>query len=108
MSWSPTSSATTRGSARTRKASSGSGLLPLFGEVWEAEIEPTIISSSVGMSACAKGRAASRQDVDSEVEGNVFGYCAGITPCAKQAVAAGRVAPQRDVEGQIRARRHLF
>ncbi|CAK0893392.1 unnamed protein product [Prorocentrum cordatum] len=53
--WSPTSSATALGSARARRASSGSRALALLSEMREAKLEPDVISYSAGISACEKG-----------------------------------------------------
>ena len=61
----------------------------LFSEMWEAKLEPSVISYSAGISACEKGeqwqRALSLLDEmrEAKLEPEVISYNAGISACVK-------------------------
>ncbi|CAK0858992.1 unnamed protein product [Prorocentrum cordatum] len=82
-------SATTLGSARARRASSGSGLWRCFARCGRRSWSKTSSTYSAGISACEKGeqwqRALTllREMCEAKVESNVISYGAGITACEK-------------------------
>ncbi|CAK0832933.1 unnamed protein product [Prorocentrum cordatum] len=100
-------SATALGSARARRASSGSGLcynagisasgkgeqwaraLALLSELREAKLEPNVIYCNAGISACEKGEQWQRalallsEMWEVTLESSVTSYNAGISACGK-------------------------